>query len=474
MNNAIEIKNLSFSYEDKIILEDVNFSIKEGDFCLLTGPSGMGKSTLIYILSGIIPNLIYGKYSGEVFINGIDIKNKDASIISKMVGIVLQNPETQIISKYVEDELAFGGENINLKPSLIKKRIDYLTNLLKLPKNGICRKLSGGQKQKLITGSILLMGQKIILLDEPLANLDIKSSIELLDILKSLSKRGYSILIAEHRIDLIVPYINKLFKIEDKTLIEVSDFNEVSSQKRIIEYEDTENVTKNKLLFNVDNLTYEIKGKVILDKLSLKIYEGERILIIGENGAGKTSLLRFLGGLNKAKKANFKHNVLINSKFLKIGSRKWFKNVGVVYQNPNYQLFSKTVRDEIYFNSYSKDYADYIIELFDLNNILDRHPQSLSEGQKRKVSIASILALKPKVLLLDEPTVGQDFNSLKKLVSIINKIHKETHNTIITITHDKRCALSLADRAFFLKDGKVNEITSKDKIISLITNNSKI
>ena len=196
MKQVIKVNNLSFKYNEDYILKDINITINEGEFVLLTGGSSEGKSTLIYLLSGIIPNLIYGTVEGEIFIDNENILNQRVNEICKKVGIVLQNADNQIIEKYVEDELAFGGENIGLKPDVIKQKISLISGLFNLDKKAICRKLSGGQKQKLITGSTLLMGQKIIILDEPLANLDEESSIELVRILQALTKKKYTIIIA--------------------------------------------------------------------------------------------------------------------------------------------------------------------------------------------------------------------------------------------------------------------------------------
>ena len=451
MKQVIKVNNLSFKYNEDYILKDINISIDEGEFVLLTGGSGEGKSTLIYLLSGIIPNLIYGTVEGEIFIDNENILNQRVNEICKKVGIVLQNADNQIIEKYVEDELVFGGENIGLKPDVIKQKISLISGLFNLDKKAICRKLSGGQKQKLITGSTLLMGQKIIILDEPLANLDEESSIELVRILQALTKKKYTIIVAEHRLDLIMPYVTKLFKVEDKSVREYKKDEYNKRELSNIIKPNIDKITCKTPLFLFKNVSYCVKEKTILENLNFEINKGEKVLLLGENGIGKTTLMRIIGNLNKHK-GEYVSFLKDNNKILNKPSKAWFKKVGVVYQNPNYQLFMKTVKEEVYFNAYSNDYAQYVISLFELENLLNRHPQSLSEGQKRKLSIAAILAMKPEVLLLDEPTVGQDFNSLKKLVEILNLIHQQTGNTMITITHDKRCAEVLSERVLLLKN----------------------
>ena len=204
--NAIELKQVTFSYDGKTkILENTDFTAEYGEVTLLSGHSGEGKSTLMYIVSGIIPNVNYGELSGEVKIAGEDIKGKKLGYVCRKVGVVLQNADEQIIQKIVEDEIAFGCENLAFPPDKIQKQIDIVCNLLKLDKSWKCRTLSGGQKQRLITASTLAMGQKIIILDEPLANLDKDGAAMLMGTLRSLAQAGYCVVVIEHRLDMVLP-----------------------------------------------------------------------------------------------------------------------------------------------------------------------------------------------------------------------------------------------------------------------------
>ena len=194
--NAIELKNVSFSYDGKNqILDSVNAAMSYGEVNLIAGHSGEGKSTLLYIISGIIPNITYGKLSGEVLVGGEDIKGKRLGEICRKVGVVLQNADEQIIQKTVEDEIAFGCENLAFSVEKIRGQIDTVCRLMKLDKSWQSRKLSGGQKQRLITASTLAMGQKIVILDEPLANLDTAGAEMLMSSLKTLAKSGYCIVV---------------------------------------------------------------------------------------------------------------------------------------------------------------------------------------------------------------------------------------------------------------------------------------
>ncbi|MDE5715227.1 MAG: energy-coupling factor ABC transporter ATP-binding protein [Anaeroplasmataceae bacterium] len=455
---AIELIGVSFSYHgfENNILKDVNFSVSYGEIALVSGFSGEGKSTLISIISGIIPNIITGNITGEILIDGKSIQGYTLSQTCHKVGIVLQNADSQIIHKIVEDEIAFGCENFAIPQDKIGIQIHRVCNIMRIDKTAQTRSLSGGQKQRLITASTLATGQKILILDEPLANLDTASAKELMNILRTLAKAGYAILVVEHRIDMVLPFVDMVWNICAGVVKKIENKQEYLLSQAVTINDNSNFHAKGKILFSVNHMGFTFKKKEILKDINFEIYEGERLLLLGENGCGKTTLLRLLARLYKPSYGNIKQ--FIHSKFGNHKkSKKWFKSVGIVYQNPNYQLFMPTVEQEIAFNAESKEYAEQMIHLFGLEDLRKRHPQSLSEGQKRRVSIAAVAAGNPKVLLLDEPTVGQDYKGLCELVKILNKLHEESGNTMITITHDMRCAEALCDRVLVLADGKIKK-----------------
>ncbi len=460
--SAIELKDITFSYDNETnIFEDASLNIEYGEVTLVSGHSGDGKSTLMYIISGVIPNVTEGHLKGKVYVDGEDIEGKKLGHISRKVGIVLQNADSQIVYKNVEDEIAFGCENLNFAPERIEKQIDTVCKLMKLNKKDETRTLSGGQKQRLITASTLAMGQKIIILDEPLANLDKDGARLLMTTLRSLAKAGYAVIVIEHRLDMVLPYVDKVFHVGDKKIVEIHDKDTyLNQQTKKIEdicppYEEKGNI------FSLKNVSFSVKKKEILKDITFDVPNEGRIVLLGENGCGKTTLMRLVARLYKPDNGQIEQ--FISDKFKgKRGSKKWYKTVGVVYQNPDYQLFMNTVEKEIKFSAESDEYAEKIIDLFKLRHLIARHPQSLSEGQKRRVSIAAVLSSNPKVLLLDEPTVGQDYEGLKDMVNILNDIHNETHNTMITVTHDVRCAESLCDKAFLIENGTVSKSGGKE------------
>ena len=468
--SAIELKNVNFSYDGKTkILENMDFAAEYGEVTLLSGHSGEGKSTLMYIVSGIIPNVNYGELSGEVLVGGESIKGKKMGDICRKVGVVLQNADEQIIQKIVEDEIAFGCENLAFPPEKIQKQIEIVCNLMKLDKNWKCRTLSGGQKQRLITASTLAMGQKIIILDEPLANLDKDGAAMLMSTLRSLAKAGYCIIVIEHRLDMVLPFVDTVWHIGNKTVRKVENRQEYLVQQTAKIEDGCHIYAAQSPIFALKNVKFSVKDREILKDITLEIPKGGRTVFLGENGCGKTTLLRLIARLYKPTGGNIVQYIDEKFKQKPKGSKAWYKKVGVVYQNPDYQLFMPTVRQEISFGAKSEEYAAEIAGLFGVKHLWERHPQSLSEGQKRRVSIAAVAACVPEVLLLDEPTVGQDYDGLCALVEILNKLHMRSGNTMITITHDVRCAEALCDRAYLIADGIVAKRGGKELVREYFT-----
>lgn len=470
---AIELKNVSFLYSgftDKV-LSDVDFYVDYGEVALLSGLSGEGKSTLLSIVSGIIPNIVKGDITGEVLVDGKSIIGQKLAQTCRKVGVVLQNADSQIIHKTVDDEIAFGCENFALAADKIGAQIDRVCTIVELDKTAQTRTLSGGQKQRLITASTLAAGQRILILDEPLANLDVESANLLMDTLRQLAKAGYAVLVVEHRLDMILPFVDTVWNIRAGVVTKVGNKQEYLLSQTVMIEDNSDSRDIGKTLFSVNHVAFLVKKKEILKDVNFNIYEGERLLLLGENGCGKTTLLRLLARLYKPTNGNIEQT--LNPKFGKrYRGKKWFKSVGVVYQNPNYQLFMPTVEQEIAFNALSKNYAEEMIKLFGLEHLRKRHPQSLSEGQKRRVSIAAVAAGNPEVLLLDEPTVGQDYKGLCELVKILNELHDRSGNTMVTITHDMRCAEALCDRAILIADGTVKAQGGKELVREYFLRNS--
>lgn len=452
MGIAIRLKEVSFKYDGakENVLENINLTVEYGETVLLSGVSGEGKSTLLSIINGVIPFVNSGEFSGSVEIDGKDVTKLKISERSKLIGTVLQNADEQIIYDLVNEEIAFGCENLNIASEEIDRRIERFTTLMQIEKTAKTKTLSGGQKQRLITASTLAMEQKIIILDEPLANLDTHTAHILLKALRNLANSGYAVLIVEHRLDVVKNYIDKVMRIENKQLFTSTDINDLNSGIKTIPHADGS--LPGEVLIKGEKLFFAAGDRNIIDGLDIEIRAGERIVLLGENGCGKTTLMRMLARLNKPNDGALSQTITKSKK----ANSKWFSKVGYVYQNPVYQLFMPTLLSEISFKAKSEEVAREMINAFGLSGLEQRHPQSLSEGQKRRASIAAVCASEPTVLFLDEPTVGQDYKNLCKTVETVNKINKNLGTAIVTVTHDKRCAGALADRVLIMGNGKIS------------------
>ncbi len=453
---AVELRNYSFRYQntEEWVLKDINFKLHYGELMVLSGLSGEGKSTLLYSINRIIPSIIQGESQGEFLLAGENALDKKPSEVSKLVGSVLQNADSQIINYVVEDEIAFGCENMDMDPVRIREAISSACNIMKLEPEWYTKTLSGGQKQRLITASILAMEQKILIFDEPLANLDLEGAHNLLHMLKRLSQNGYAILLIEHRLDVVLPYADSVAWLSNGKLVLHTPEERFHKYTGIIDGTKTKFVVRqSEPCIQLKQIGFSVGNRRILEDLSFTLYRGERVVILGENGCGKTTLMRLMARLIKPTTGSYEQRIELEYK--KRPSKNWFKKLGFVYQNPNYQLFMPSVDQEVGYQSKTAEVTEEMLQRFQLNHLRSRHPQSLSEGQKRRLTIASVMAMEPEILLLDEPTVGQDYDGLRNIIQQLNELHDSTKHVMVTITHDFRCAKAFADRILWLKQGKL-------------------
>lgn len=448
----ISLKNVSYCYpfSSRRALNNVNLEVKPGEVVLCTGVSGCGKSTLIRLINGLCPHFFGGTLEGTVSVNGIDNRNREIFEISSDVGTLFQEPENQFFSLGVEDEMSFALQVKGCCQEEIKRRVLERSRNYGIERvlSSSIHELSQGQKQKLGLASISMEPVKCLILDEPTANLDPESTMELAEEIKKLRAQGTAIVVVDHRLywlngvaDRVLVFqegeIKEECKLEDLGPEKLNQYGlrktVVSDPRKKLEEVQCE---PEKGLLGFKNLTFTYKKDIepIFHNVSLGLPPGI-IALIGDNGVGKTTLARILTGLNKAKQGEF------FSKGRKEPQSQLLKKVAIVLQNADYQLHMKTVFKEVIVSLEAsgckggQEAAMQLLEMFNLQDLKDRHPQSLSGGQKQRLVIACAFAKNPEVIILDEPTSGLDGLNMKRIADGLHML-AEKGKSIIVITHD--------------------------------------
>lgn len=501
--NAVECKNLGFRYitTEKDILKNFNLQIEEKQIFLLTGPTGCGKSTFCLCLNGIIPQKIQGEYHGSITVFGKDPSKIPVNEMAKTVGIAFQNPTSQIFSTTIEDEVAIGPENLGLTYNEIEERLEQSLDFvgIKHLKKRSPFELSAGQIQRVAIASILAMRSEILVFDEPTAYLDPRMTKEFMNIVKRMKDEGKTIIITEHDMNL-TKFVDKVGVMNKSgEIIAVDDPDEIWLKKEVISVIDppqlqyifykanlripknlneAQNIIKNitqevrfessqkevSLSFNpivkVHDLNYIYpNGIKSIDNLDLRIYENEFIALLGPNGAGKTTLSFLIAGLLKPTKGVVK---IYNKDIQQLSTKERIKLVSYVFQNPDYQLFLDDVKQEIEFGlnkidineNEKEDIINNALKSVGLSDRGNEFPFNLSVGQKKKLTIACILALSPKIMIIDEPGCGTDWRTLREILNLLKQRTKKDL-TVILCTHNVEMASEYANRIIVLKDGKI-------------------
>ena len=455
----VELKNVSFRYGAGNVectyassLKNIDLTVKTGECVLLTGPSGCGKTTILRLINGLIPHFYSGALSGDIFIDGDSVKELELYDTALIIGTVFQNPRTQFYNVDTTGELAFGCENRGLPEQEIYTRIDRTVahfRMASLMDRNIFR-LSDGEKQKIACASVNVSEPKIILLDEPSANLDYTATLMLRELILRWKAEGKTIIAAEHRIAYLWDIIDRAVILRDGEIVGEFTGNgkEELTQNQLTQMGLRTTVTESPAEMQMDSFregdrpitlrnfhfAYHGEKKNIVDIPILQIAAGQITAIVGANGAGKTSFLNCLCGLEKRCKGTLEYEgKLYDSK-----SRK--KLCFMVMQDTGNQLFTESVLDEVLISlkkgtANEKETAMEIIRNLDLADFADRHPQSLSGGQKQRLAIACALASGRELLLLDEPTSGLDYAHMKETAALLEKL-RSMGTTILVVTHD--------------------------------------
>ncbi len=447
MTNIIyQIDNFNFSYplSKYSIRINGNLNINQGDKILLTGSSGSGKSTLLMALKGLIPNYIKGKMDGKLLFNNIPI-DQLSIIDSQRIGYLQQNPDHQIIYQKVIDELAFGLENQQLSKEQIKLQIINsaqafgITHLL----GRNFADLSGGEKQKVNLVAILLTSPQVLLLDEPTAFLDPDSAWQIIDILTQLSL-DTTIIVIDHNQRYYKNFVNRIVNINQQKQIE-----ELNLPTHIW-HDSYPKLTKpnysNQVILTINNLIYSYSNSnnILFNQLSLNLNQGEIAVIRGKNGMGKSTLFKIITKLIPSANNTLQfNNIDINL----IKNKNYWQEVGLLWQNPEHHFLHNSVAEEL-------EHNHELIHKYNLDEQSKNNPYCLSDGQKRRLSLAIALTRSCKLFLLDEPTFGQDYNNKLNLIDLINTLAQTGHSFLI-ISHDDEFSNTIAHTQYTLSDSKL-------------------
>lgn len=458
----LEVKDLSLKIDEHLIFENLSFGVESGKLMLIKGMSGSGKSSLLQVINQIIPNVLDGEVSGSVLIDGKEINGMKLPDLATSLGYMMQDPETQLCTFNVEDELLFGMENLRWSTEKMDERLNFVLDLFKLHELRYrdLSSLSGGQKQKVAFASIAAIDPDLYLLDEPTANLDPITTKEILNIVDMLvNEYGKTVVLIEHKIEEVLNIVDKVFEIESNSTY-TEDIEGI-----LHEYIKSYQLPVNKadfseeIILEANNINFFYGNKQILFDLNMNLHKGEIIGLVGRNGAGKSTFSNILSGLRKS----YTGDVLIHGENTRnFNATELGKKIGLVFQNPEHQFVKYTVEEELAVGLEVRNIdpdiisreVDKYLELFKLTDKRHNNPYQLSQGEKRKLSTAAMLITGQDVLILDEPTYGQDRDNLANLMDLLFEISGSGIG-IIMISHSTEVIKNSCHSIIELEGGKI-------------------
>jgi energy-coupling factor transporter ATP-binding protein EcfA2 len=513
----VRVSDLTYYYQNETdpVLRDVNLEIEPGEFVLLIGPSGCGKSTLALCLNGIIPLVMGGRIKGQVYVDGIDARKSSVYELATRIGIVFQDPDAQLCNLYVDEEVAFGPANLMMPRAEIFSRVDQA--LQDVGETDVRHKLiyeiSGGQKHRVTIASILAMQPKIVVFDEPTANLDPLGAVEVFDLMRKLNQEhGMTILVIEHNVDPVMCHAGRVLLMENGTIqysgpprqvahdrgrfvlnemglriplvcqlalglqekgIDLDPFpltvpeaaEAITAQRNSLQFaapprHDQGVAPVPEAVIQTEHLSFAYAdGTQAVKDVSLQINRGDVVSIIGENGSGKTTFASLLVGLNKPTSGK---GTVCGLDINRATIRDLTSKVGYVFQYPEHQFVEDTVYKEVAFSLQAQkrppeeieERVSRTLKLLGVEQMRDKHPLRLSMGQKRRLSVATMLILHTDILILDEPTTGQDRKNIDNIMEIMQEANSRG-TTVILITHDMNLVAKYSNRIVVMDRGEV-------------------
>jgi len=492
IESPLVIENLSFQYRTRPekAIENVSFELKPGEMLLLAGSSGCGKTTLARCINGLIPRSYKGNREGRVLLHGKDVAEMKIADVSQIVGTLLQDPERQIVASNVYNEIAFGPENLGLPREEILRRVENALERLKIEylRDRETFNLSGGEKQKVALAGLLAMNPSILLLDEPLASLDPASAYEALEVFRSLADEGKTVVLIEHRVeDAIFAKPDRLLYMEAGQVKYLGSIDTLPTEinhrevklpaewvvkrvnqmgEKIEKTESTPGVERGEPLVVFENVDFRYSDETpfILQNVNLEIRRGDLIAVLGPNGAGKSTMVKHAIGLLKPTSGR----VLVDGKDTRSMSVAQIAHtLGFVFQSPTHMLFAPTVREELEFGPKNLDFKQDVIDktvaesvsTVNLKGLEEYPPLGLSFGQQKRTTIAAVLAMQSKIMVLDEPTAGQDYLNYTHFMDAMCRPMNGPQSLVaanfaatLFITHDLDLAVMYANRVLLFGD----------------------
>ncbi len=489
--SLVEVDDLTFRYRrgTEPAIRDVTLSIERGEVLLVAGPSGCGKSTLIRALNGLIPHAYRGEISGSVRIAGSSTRELRLRDLARLVGTVLQDPRKQLVASTVRGELAFGPENLGIPAAEINGTLETVVARAEIQHlaERTTDQLSGGESQQVAIAGTLMLAPRLVVLDEPLANLDPLAAQRLLSLVRSLADEGTAVVIVEHRVEDAlhaapdrvlyldegsVRYLGQLdgfFRVADPASVKVPfDIALARARERTIETPEVHEPGSPspptgsevpRLAWRGVRASYD--GRTVLHDVTSSLGARQTVAVLGPNGSGKTTLFKAAIGLVPRDAGD----VLVDGTSIEGRSvADLVGTFGYVFQNPSQMLFARNVREELIFGprNLGRDEAGFVsliadvlhrVRLDEEAEILDRPPLTLSFGQQKRLALAVALALEPRTLVLDEPSAGQDHRSATAFMTEVQRI--AGLESVYFVTHDADLALTYADRILLLRKGRI-------------------
>ncbi|HEY83525.1 MAG TPA: ABC transporter ATP-binding protein [Chloroflexi bacterium] len=474
----IELNRLSIQYGSVSALEETSLTIQPGEFVLITGPSGCGKTTLGRAITGLIPHAIPAVVNGSVVVNGLETGAHSLPTLAQNAGMVFQNPASQLFHLTVQDEVAFGPHNLGLPEDEVSRRVEWaltITGLNDLEQRSP-PELSGGQQQRVAIAAALSMRPRVLVLDEPMASLDVPGVRQVMSALADLNRRhGITIILIEHRLAEAARLAGRVILMDrgrivadgppdrvlaDRPLLRRLGIRRPTSEapmnwERLLQSNGRASrgyaLPSTSPLLELRDVQAGFSRCPVLTGVNLELYPGDFVALVGDNGAGKSTLGLVAAGLLKPQRGSVSFN----------GGQRSLPglDVGLLFQNPVHQLFTDLVDDEVAFGPRNYERfasADHeqILSQADLLSLRNRAPMTLSAGQQQRLTLAATLSLRPKLVILDEPTMGQDWRHLQQLMAFVNELNRQG-TAILLITHDYKLVHHYARRVALLRQGKI-------------------